>query len=103
MPEHVATRLPDQQRGAKVALTVDGETIEAHRGEMLAAALMASGIVRLRESPHAGTPRGAFCLMGVCQECLVRIDGKLRQACLTTVTEGLDVHFVDRIDEARPT
>lgn len=103
MPEHVATRLPDQQRGAMVALTVDGTRIKAYHGEMLAAALMASGIVRLRDSPHAGTPRGAFCLMGVCQECLVRIDGKIRQACLSTVTEGLEVQFIDSIDEARPT
>ena len=103
MPEHTATRLLTLQRGARVTFSVDGELIEAHRGEMLAAALMASGIVRLRESPNAGTPRGAFCLMGVCQECLVRIDGKLRQACLTTVTEGLEVQLIDRIREARPT
>jgi predicted molibdopterin-dependent oxidoreductase YjgC len=103
MPKHVATRLPDQQRGAKVAFTVDGKTVEAYRGEMLAAALMASGIIRLRYSPHAVTPRGAFCLMGVCQECIVRIDGKVRQACLATVTGGLEVQFIDRIDEARPT
>jgi len=103
MPDHTATRLPTLQRGAKVTISVDGRMIEAHRGEMLAAALMAGGVVRLRESPNTGSPRGAFCLMGVCQECLIKIDGKLRQACLTTVTEGLEVQLINRIRKARPT
>ena len=45
--------------------------------------------------PRTGSPRGAFCMMGVCQECLVRIDGVLRQACLTPVEDGMRVESVD--------
>jgi D-hydroxyproline dehydrogenase subunit gamma len=81
-------------RGEPVTITVDGQGIEARTGEMLAAAMMAAGIVQLRSSPTAGTPRGAFCLMGVCQECLVLVDGKIRQACLTTVRDGLAVTLI---------
>lgn len=86
-----AVRMTGMPRGAPATISVDGQPVQAHAGEMLAAALLAAGIYRLRSSPNACTPRGAFCLMGVCQECLVRIDGKLRQACLTTVRDGLVV------------
>jgi D-hydroxyproline dehydrogenase subunit gamma len=100
MPEHAAIRMPARQRGATVAIAVDGATIEAQAGEMLAATLLAAGNVGLRRSPNAGTPRGAFCLMGVCQECLVRVDGRQRQACLTVVAQGMKVELVERISAA---
>ncbi len=35
--------------------------------------------------------RGAFCHMGVCQECALHVDGVLRQACLTPVRPGMAV------------
>jgi predicted molibdopterin-dependent oxidoreductase YjgC len=91
MPQHAAVRIATAQRGARVTIRVDGRPVEAHAGEMLAAALMAAGIFRLRQSPNAGTPRGAFCLMGVCQECLVRVGGELRQSCMVPVAAGLEV------------
>ena len=78
-------------RGAMVQLYVDGLPVQAHAGETLAAALMAAGLLHLRDSPRAGAPRGAFCMMGVCQECLVRVDGALRQSCLLTVRDGMIV------------
>ena len=53
------------------------------------------GGLDVRRSPRTGSPRGAFCMMGVCQECLVRIDGMLRQACLTPVEDGMRVESVD--------
>ena len=60
---------------------------------MLAAAMLTAGIVSLRKSPQGKTARGAFCLMGVCQECLVRIDGQTRQACLVLIVDGLSVQL----------
>jgi sarcosine oxidase subunit alpha len=47
----------------------------------------------LRASPRAGAARGAFCHMGVCQECVLHVDGVLRQACLTFVREGMRVEL----------
>jgi predicted molibdopterin-dependent oxidoreductase YjgC len=94
MPAPAATRLFGWQRGRPVRVTVDGSPLFAHEGEMLAAALLAAGVVRLRSSALDHAPRGAFCLMGVCQECLVRIDGATRQACLVPVLDGLKIELV---------
>ncbi len=87
-----AVRLtPAPLRGAPVRLRVDDRNVDAYPGETLAAALMAAGVLRLRGSPRAGAPRGAFCFMGACQECLVRVDGALRQSCLLPVADGMEV------------
>lgn len=78
-------------RGDAVVIRVDGEPVPCFAGESVAAALLAAGRRRLRKSPGAGEPRGAFCLMGACQECAIRIDGRLRPACLVEVRDGLAV------------
>ncbi len=78
-------------RGTPLTLLVDGEPVPCFAGETVAAALLASGRRRLRRSPRAQAPRGAFCLMGSCQECVIRIDGRLEPACLTEVRDGLVV------------
>ena len=75
----------------KLAIEVDGRQIECHRGQMVAEVLLEAGIYMLRNSPNAGTPRGSFCLMGVCQECAIRIDGRVRRACQTPVRSGMVV------------
>jgi D-hydroxyproline dehydrogenase subunit gamma len=81
----------------RVSILVDGETCMVRAGDTLAAALAETGRLVLRHSPRTGAPRGAFCHMGVCQECVLVVDGTLRQACLTLATQGM------RIDtRARP-
>ena len=72
-------------------ITVDGAPVAALPGQSVAVALMVAGITMLRSSPQAGAPRGAFCLSGVCQECLVRIDGFATLACQMPVRDGLAV------------
>jgi hypothetical protein len=89
-----AVRVGDEtMRPAAVALTVDGAVLSAPDGEPLATTLACAGLLQLRASPRAGAPRGAFCFMGVCQECVVIVDGVLRQACLTPVRAGLKVEL----------
>lgn len=84
-------RLPDDTRPV-VRLTVDGRDIEAREGDTVAAALLASGLDICRATPVSGAPRGPFCMMGVCFECLVTVDGVgNRQGCLTPVAEGMQV------------
>jgi predicted molibdopterin-dependent oxidoreductase YjgC len=76
----------------KVLVTVDGSQIEAREGEMVAAAMLAAGILQFRTTPLSGAPRGPLCMMGVCFECLVAIDGiGSRQACLTLVRPGMKI------------
>jgi predicted molibdopterin-dependent oxidoreductase YjgC len=80
----------------EVTITVDGAAIGVRAGQTLAAALLGAGIRQLRRSPRAAAPRGAFCMMGVCQECLVRVGGDLVQACVIEVVAGMAV----RLDRA---
>ena len=78
--------------GAAVALTIDGKPANARSGDTVAAALLAAGIDRCRTTPVTGAPRLPYCLMGVCFDCLVTIDGVgSRQACLVPVQEGMKV------------
>lgn len=84
-------RLPDAN-GRSVTLTVDGQTVSACETDSVAAALIAAGILACRTTPVSGAPRAPYCLMGVCFECLVTIDGVgSRQACLVRVREGMQV------------
>ena len=70
----------------------EGEVIEFAAGDSVAAALLAAGVTVLRESAVSGAARGPFCLMGVCFDCLVEIDGMGgRQACLVAAAEGMVV------------
>jgi D-hydroxyproline dehydrogenase subunit gamma len=84
-------RLPDA-RGASVNITLDGDQITAQAGDTVAAALLAAGRKAFRTTAVSQSPRGPYCMMGVCFECLVVIDGVgNRQACLTVVQEGMAV------------
>ena len=85
-----------EQRGAaegRVAtIDFEGERIAALRGDSVAAALLAAGVDRFRKSAVSGSERGPYCLMGVCFECLVEIDGMgNQQACLRLVRNGMRV------------
>ena len=68
-----------------VTFHFDGEEVNTSAGLSLAAALTGAGIRSFREGPK-GSKRGMFCGMGVCQECLVEVDGNPNQrACMTKV------------------
>jgi succinate dehydrogenase/fumarate reductase-like Fe-S protein len=75
-------------RGATVRFTFDGQALEGHAGESLLAALMAAGIRRLGRG-LAGDPRGGFCAMGICQDCVVLVGGEPVEACRARLHEGL--------------
>ena len=70
----------------------EGQRLLAREGDSIAAALLAEGHWRFRTTAVAGTPRGPFCMMGVCFDCLVEVDGVAnRQACMIQVREGMRV------------
>lgn len=79
------------QRGEPACFFMDGESIQAFSGESVAAALMAAGRRKLRASPRTGAPRGAFCFMGSCQECLVWVGSLKVPSCQLPVVQGLEV------------
>jgi len=75
-----------------VILSVDGTPIEARAGDSVAAALLAAGIVSCRTTAVSGAPRAPYCMMGVCFDCLVAVNGVgNRQACLVRVRDGMRV------------
>jgi sarcosine oxidase subunit alpha len=82
--------LPPVQRGQSIAVHVNGQPIEAFEGETIAAVLLAEGIRVFRHTSGTGEPRGIFCGMGICYDCLVTVDGVPNvRACYTFVTEGM--------------
>ena len=84
-------RIAGIARPAEVPFTFNGATLLAPAGESLAAALLAAGVRRLGEGLDPARPRAALCMMGVCQQCLVRVEGRLAQSCLMPVRAGLVV------------
>jgi predicted molibdopterin-dependent oxidoreductase YjgC len=84
-------RLPEDARAA-VRITLNGRAIDAREGDSVAAALLAAGIESCRTTPISGAPRAPYCMMGVCFDCLVSIDGVgNRQACMVRVKDGMAV------------
>ena len=82
--------LPSVKRGPLVKITVDGKLIEAYEGETVATALLSAGIRTFNVSQNNKKPRGLYCGMGVCYECLVSINGIHGQrACITPVESGM--------------
>ena len=80
-------------RASPVTFRVNGQPVSAFEGETVAAALLAADVLYLRSSPRLGQPRGMFCAMGVCQECVVEVNGRTVPACMTPVREGMEVHL----------
>lgn len=74
-------------------ITVNGAVLEVSADGSLAGALLSAGIRHLRNSPRDGTPRGALCFMGVCQECAIMIDGRIQQACQVQPRGGMRVEL----------
>jgi sarcosine oxidase subunit alpha len=75
-----------------VRVTVDGRDVQARKGDTVAAAMLAAGIVICRTTPVSGAPRAPYCMMGVCFDCLVTVDGVgSRQGCLVHVKEGMAI------------
>lgn len=77
--------------GSPIRLSFDGQPIDALQGETIAAALTAAGISTFGYR-RDGSPRGLWCGMGVCQECLVNVDGVPSiRACMAVAASGMKI------------
>jgi predicted molibdopterin-dependent oxidoreductase YjgC len=87
----VFARLPEAG-GSTVDIVIDGAPAVARSDDTVAAALLVAGRLAFRTTAVAAAPRGPLCLMGVCHDCLVTIDGvPNRQACMMIVTPGMRI------------
>jgi predicted molibdopterin-dependent oxidoreductase YjgC len=84
-------RLPEVRAG-DVPVTIDGRQFAARAGDSVAATLLAASVKACRTTPVSGRARGPFCMMGVCFDCLVTIDGRPnQQGCLVPVRAGMNI------------
>ncbi|GGL59071.1 proline dehydrogenase [Microlunatus endophyticus] len=84
----------------ELQLIFNGERLTARRGQSIAGALLASGRRSWRTTAAGRLPRGLFCGIGVCFDCLVTVNGvRDIRACQRPATEG-DV--VETQDETLP-
>ncbi|HEY7013396.1 MAG TPA: (2Fe-2S)-binding protein [Streptosporangiaceae bacterium] len=74
----------------------DGVPVPFTGGQSVGAALIAAGVTSVRRTRRQGRPRGLFCGIGVCFDCLLRIDGVPNQrACLVAAGPGMVVQTQD--------
>jgi predicted molibdopterin-dependent oxidoreductase YjgC len=78
---------------------LDGAIVRAAAGLDVLSALLTMGRQTLRHSPRAALPRGAFCMMGLCQECIVWVDGRRVSACRTVLRQGMNVRAGSRSEQ----
>jgi D-hydroxyproline dehydrogenase subunit gamma len=89
-----AISLPSEEQRVQVEIFVEGRGLPAREGETLAIALLNAGVVPFRHTPVSGQPRAPLCLMGVCFECLVEVDGAQNvQSCMVQVRDGMQVRL----------
>lgn len=78
--------------GTTVAVAVEGRVVQVPEGASAAAAVLLAGLPTLRDTSVSGLPRGPYCLMGVCFDCLAEIDGvPNRQSCMIQVHSGMHI------------
>jgi predicted molibdopterin-dependent oxidoreductase YjgC len=88
--------MTDPDQSSLFNIEVDGQPVTARPGQTVAAALIAAGRRTFCHTP-GGAPRGLFCGMGVCFECLVTVDGLAAQrACITPVRPGMKIYIGGR-------
>ncbi len=80
------------RRGRRFEIEVDGQKVLAYEGETIAAALLAAGVLVCRLTPKNHQPRGVFCGIGICHECLMVVNGVPNvRTCQTLATPGCRV------------
>ena len=78
--------------GSRVTVTVDGKAVAVPASFTAAAAMLLCGGAS-RTTAMSGSRRAPYCMMGVCFDCLMEIDGiPNRQSCLVTVAEGMRIN-----------
>ncbi|WP_238915751.1 (2Fe-2S)-binding protein [Clostridium sp. YIM B02555] len=83
--------LGKHNKGRLVNFEFDGKTFKGYEGEPIAAALRAAGVLVHRHTKK-GSPRGIFCAIGRCTDCVMVVDGKPNvRTCVTPLAEGIKV------------
>ncbi len=105
--DNVFSKINITDQRATVTVEIDGRTVTCRKGDTVAAAAMLADDGPYRRNPVSGAAREPYCMMGICFECLIEIDGVAnQQGCLRTVEPGMrirrqrDVRPLRESDEA---
>ena len=94
--------LVDLPESEMVTILVDGKPMQARKGEMILAALLAEGIIINRYTAKRHEPRGLFCGIGQCTDCMMTVNGVPNiRTCITPVEDGMTVETQDGLGEWR--
>lgn len=75
-----------------IVIYFNGEPVEAYEGEPIAAALMSAGYRSFRRTARRDEPRGIFCAIGRCTDCMMIVDGQPNvRTCITSARDGMRV------------
>jgi predicted molibdopterin-dependent oxidoreductase YjgC len=81
-------------QGGDLTIWLDDRPLPARGDDSVAVALLAAGVTTTRSTPVSGAPRGPYCMMGACFDCLAEIDGRPNvQACMTLVRDGMRIRL----------
>ncbi|MEL7608931.1 MAG: (2Fe-2S)-binding protein [Bacillota bacterium] len=82
----------DIEEAEEFVIIVDGRELLARRGDSIAAALLAHGVRVFRHTQKFHEPRGVFCGIGQCTDCIMEVDGRPNvRTCVTTAEPGMVV------------
>lgn len=85
--KHQVTKL---QAVELVDFTVDGNVLQGYLGEPIAVALKANGLMVHRYSSRKHEPRGVFCAIGRCTDCVMIVDGVPNiRTCVTPLAANM--------------
>lgn len=80
------------KKGPLVTFTMDGKEMQGYEGEPIAAALRAAGVLVHRHTLKNDAPRGIFCAIGRCTDCVMIVDGQPNvRTCVTPLKAGMKV------------
>lgn len=94
--EHPILGVPE--KGERVTFYLDGKPMTGYAGEPIAMALRAAGVMVHRYTARRHEPRGMFCAIGRCTDCVMVVDGVPNvRTCMTPLAAGMDVRTQDGV------
>ena len=83
-------KIPPERK--MVHFTYDGKQLEGYEGEPIAASLKVAGVMTHRYTAKRHEPRGIFCAIGRCTDCVMVVNGQPNvRTCITPLEEGMVV------------
>jgi len=87
-------RLVEDSGSDTVTLRIEGREYAVPAGISVAAAVLLCGVDKARNTPVTNSPRLPYCMMGICFDCLMSIDGvPNQQACQVEVAENMTIEY----------